>query len=498
MKRLLLILAATVAALSLSLAQGGRLRGVEARGGEVELEPDGLHVPAGVRLELGEAPAVAVEGTFGAELNLWFGEPTDPDALVAHLGPQSALLDRELRPRGDNPAFPFLPGRRVVELTCGGTLTLSIDGEPRASMPAEPRCAPRVVSLRSAEPMVVHGIELDGAPITVSRSGLSWEAALLALVVVGGLLWVVPAESAFLLVLTPLIGLSHRFGLDPRATWAVVVAAVAFDGARRTSGGRRAVAGAVAGALVLGAVVLVARPIFGPVQGAPDADPLASGTAAVLLDYRAAEGKVQRVLDRIGPRLQERPTHRRLVVVLGSSSSGGGMSGGFWPDVLQVERPDLYVVSAAEGGATSWHMRKVVQGLPTRPDLCIAYLGHNDTLPSFPGLSLAELEGGLEPRSTAFVPPVSREEARENFVAMVAGCQRLLAMQEHARGREPTLASYAAMLREVPGLSYADGAAALAAAPPALTMIDDVHPTPSGQALLGRFVAERTLELLPR
>lgn len=496
MKRLLLVVAVTVAALSLGLAEGGKVRGVEVDGA-AELHPDGLRVPAEVPVAVGTATELALEGTFTGELDLTLGEPGVPGTVIAHFGPRSSLLGPDLQPLGDDPAFPFIPGRHTLHVRCSGTLTVEMDGSVRASLPAPPTCPPRPFSLRSTDPMVLHGLELDGEPVSVSQSAVSWLAALVAAGLVAGLLLVVPPEALWLLVLTPLVALAPQLGLDPRAAWAGVYAAVAFDGARRVSGRARLVAGGAAALAVVAAAVLVALPLFGPVRGPAPDSPLATQAAKVLIDFHAAQAKVDAVVTRVRADVSARPPGRPLVIALGSSSSGGGQQGAFWPQVLQELRPDLYVVSAAEGGATSWHMRKVVERLPVKPDLCVSYLGHNDTLASFPGLSIAELERGLEPRTASFVPPVTRDEARENYAAMLQGCGRLLAMQEYARGREPTLASYAALLREVPGVIWADGGAVLAGAPSALTMVDDVHPTPSGQRLLGAFVAERVAELLP-
>ena len=69
-------------------------------------------------------------------------------------------------------------------------------------------------------------------------------------------------------------------------------------------------------------------------------------------------------------------------------------------------------------------------------------------------------------------------------------------MEEYSIGREKDLDAYAAMMDRMPEVVYLDAASELAARPQSQMMVDSVHPSPAGQRLLGRLVAEQLREHL--
>lgn len=497
MSRWLAVLAVLAAALTAGRLGAGAVSGVEVAAGEVTVTDGVATLSPRARVGLGTGTSVALHGAFPGEVDVYFGHPQDPTVAIAHLGRGSGLLTGTLSPLGDNPRWPWTPGEVTVELRCGGTLTLLVDGTPAGSAPAEPRCPPRPFFLKAAAGGTLDTVTVDGRPVGMRQAALAAGPALAAGAAAAVAAWLWGPATLAVLLAAPLALVAPRVGLDGRAALAALAATVAFQAAWAHAGWRRWLGAAAAAAALLGAAAVVLRPAAGPVVGDAEPSPVVSQAARTVVDAGTARAKVDIVLQRVRPLLAQRPTDRPLVVTLGSSSSGGGTPGTFWPQVLAAEVPEVHVVSAAEGGATSWHMRKVLEGLEVTPDLCVAYLGHNDTLASFPGLTLAQLERGDTATSADWVPPVTREEAAENFAAMVGRCRVFVAMQEYSRGREPTLASYAELLRGVPGVRVLDGAAVLAAAPASTTMIDDVHPSPQGQQLLGRFVAAEVRRLLP-
>ena len=83
----------------------------------------------------------------------------------------------------------------------------------------------------------------------------------------------------------------------------------------------------------------------------------------------------------------------------------------FWPLVLQQELPEAHVQSIAIGGATSWHMKHAFQQLNIKPDVCVFYMGHNDSMRQAPRQTLAQMENQEKPTSGEFVRWVTLPEA---------------------------------------------------------------------------------------
>ncbi|MFN7146120.1 MAG: SGNH/GDSL hydrolase family protein, partial [Myxococcota bacterium] len=179
--------------------------------------------------------------------------------------------------------------------------------------------------------------------------------------------------------------------------------------------------------------------------------------------------------------------------VLGGSSSGGGTRGRFWPQVLQERLGDrATVVSLAWGGATTWHLRRILDRLDARAEVCVLYGGHNDTTRSVPGRTIAQVEAGA-PGGDGLVAAVSLDEARANVLAMKERCGRFVVIQERVRGREADMAAYAAMLREVPGVDWLDGERLVAPT----DLLDDVHLHPRGHEDFAANVHTSIAGMLP-
>jgi hypothetical protein len=296
------------------------------------------------------------------------------------------------------------------------------------------------------------------------------------------------AGAGGLLLLLPLALLMPKIGLPVAAGLLLGVGAALVKGALDTAGRRAWLSGLMAAVLLVLAGVAVVR--GGPAAGTEGAAesqlaPVLAPAIAAGLDIGMFQQKVdEAVATNRGALVDD---GRPLVVVFGASSSGGGTAGRFWPQVLQEERPDLHIVSLAWGGATTWHLRRIADALDVRADICVSYIGHNDLLEGMPGLTLADLEAGRPAQSGGMVAPVPLTDAAANVQALVARCGRSLLMEERVVGREAWMATYRSMLQGVDDAEWVDGAGAV----PPEAMMDNVHPDPRGQELLGRFVAGR-------
>ncbi len=209
--------------------------------------------------------------------------------------------------------------------------------------------------------------------------------------------------------------------------------------------------------------------------------------------FQKLKAKVSLGVEKAKPILSQRPMDRPLVLALGSSSSGGQTAGEYWPQLVQNRLPEATVVTVALGGYTTWHLRRVLDALKVRPEVCVVYAGHNDRNASMPGASITELEKGAK-SSMTLVPAVTLPEARENHLTMAAHCERYLAMAERVVGSEARMNEYAQVLQSLSGVQYLDVRTALASASD--RMLDDVHPTPEGHIVLARLVTDRVRQLL--
>ena len=79
--------------------------------------------------------------------------------------------------------------------------------------------------------------------------------------------------------------------------------------------------------------------------------------------------------------------------------------------------PNYHVQSLALGGATTWHISKILQKLGVKAEYCILYSGHNDRMQSSPRQSLAQLEKGIQPQSSGFTPWVLFLNYRHTWIS---------------------------------------------------------------------------------
>jgi hypothetical protein len=474
--------------------------GLTTRLGEARVVDGELWVQEGAWLVFGEGTAIEVElPLHERELDVTMGPPDDV-AYFAHVRPiRLSLHDGDgttLRP-GYSP--PQLAARPVaVGLRCAPPLELLFEGRQvdmvdagAAFDPKTHKCRPVPLGVRAGTDLRLTAVRIDGKDWPIEGLGTQWVAAAQ---VAGGLAALLallgPAGFPALLVspAAPLVGGLAGMGVPAAVALWLLVGLGALERLVWGAGWRRA-----AGLLVgLGCLGMAARSL----AAAPAGERLLAGALEATLSIDTYRAKADEAVAWYRPRLAAVDPGKPLVVALGSSSSGGNKSGGFWPGVLQSELPEVYVQSLAWGGATSWHMVRVLEDLDLRPDACVFYMGHNDTMASIPGQSLASLERGDPPYSDAFVPPVTLEEAGDNFAALAERCGVFVGMQERSVGREQTLAAYAEVLKATDGVHYLDVAAVLRARPDSEMMVDEIHPTFVGQRLIGERVAEELRPLL--
>lgn len=210
--------------------------------------------------------------------------------------------------------------------------------------------------------------------------------------------------------------------------------------------------------------------------------------------------KVQEIVSAHQKSLEKRDRSKPLLLVFGSSSSGGGTRGNnmkFWPELLRRDLTKVHVQSLARGGATTWHMRKAVEGLNIKADICILYMGYNDRQEKSPKQSIAQLEQGIAPSKDGFVAWVSPQEQRDNILGMKNYCARFLLVREYAQGQKLRNDPYAKVFQKVPGTRYFDPASMFTKEDPKIVMMDNIHPTPFGHQLLAEKIQEEIQDWLP-
>jgi lysophospholipase L1-like esterase len=202
-------------------------------------------------------------------------------------------------------------------------------------------------------------------------------------------------------------------------------------------------------------------------------------------------------------KIASRPLEKPLLFVLGSSSSGGGTRGNnmrFWPEILKKDLQQVHVQSLARGGATTWHMRKVLEGLNTKADVCILYMGYNDRQTKSPRQSIAALEQKKTPQKGGFVAWVSPSEQKENLETMKNWCSHLLLVREYVQERRKERDPYAPVFSSVEqdGTVRAfDPAPIFDKEPSKVVMMDNIHPTPFGHQILADAIKEQIADWLP-
>ena len=465
--------------------------------GSVHREGEALELAPGTVLELGTGHGLEVAGNF-READLLLG-PIGSPQVVGRFGPVSGLYDGALATLGTEPRFPFHePGLARLSLSCNPgdhRITLALNDGWRGFTPSADSCASTPLLLRANASARLMGAQVDEQPVSLALQPFAFIPAGIAFVVLGiaGLALGLPGWG--LLLLTPLALLAPRIGLPAgAAAWAILATATVHQ-ATLHRGGRRGVAAlVVAGSLFLSVRTVVRESVTG--HGAANA--LVQAATAALVDPGLVERKADLIVRRAKDQLARLPEGVPLLVALGSSSSGGNSPGRFWPQVLSEKLPELALLRLTDGGATTWHMRRAMEELDLHPRACVLYMGRNDTSPGFPGFTIAGMLRGDPPTPGLWAPPVSMEEAAENIAAIASRCELLLAVQEYVNPSDKALVAYAAMLETVEGVHYRDAGAILGTRPHAELMLDDVHPSPAGQALLAQSIYEALVPLLER
>jgi hypothetical protein len=460
----------------------GRPTNVSVMAGSAVVGAGRLHLEPGSVVLFGRGATLQVRTTAATELDLIRGE-LGGEHLFGHVGPVAGLFRHDFSSMGtDPPANGPRGGVMTAELRCASRLELLVDGRILASDQPDSGCAARPLSLRVAGAADVVGVSVDGQPMVVRGLGFDWATAL----AVGGGLAVGSAVLGLAgwapLLLTPLATFADALGVPARAIALVVLAAAFFNHAVFGVGRRRWV-GAAGTLVAFGVAAILTVP---PRKAGTHAWEQDRGGAG-WVDAGLLERKVTAAADRIAVDQAALPAGRPLFVAFGSSASGGDTAGTFWPQLASAKLDDHALLAVTVGGATTWHLSQVRERLRVEGDICVSYSGNNDRMPSFPGVTIAGVLRGDKPQE-GWMPPVTLEEGRANIMALAGACRRFYAMAEHVQGRDAEMAEYDRMLRTIPGITVLDARTMLAALPQSAAMLDDVHPSPTGQRALADFV----------
>ena len=210
--------------------------------------------------------------------------------------------------------------------------------------------------------------------------------------------------------------------------------------------------------------------------------------------------KVDEIIGAHQATLSRRDVRVPLLLVLGSSSSGGGTKGNnmkFWPEILRRELPNVHVHSLARGGATTWHMRKVMEGLEVKADICIVYMGYNDRQQKSPKQSIAQLEEGQAPKTKGFVAWVSPQEQKRNLEGIQKYCTNILLVREYVQEKKNIRDPYKNIFSSIKGARTYDPFSMFSKEEPKIVMMDNIHPTPFGHQLLAEEIIKQMSDWLP-
>lgn len=169
----------------------------------------------------------------------------------------------------------------------------------------------------------------------------------------------------------------------------------------------------------------------------------------------------------------------------------------FWPEILRTELSNIHVQSLARGGATTWHMRKAVEGLKHKADICILYMGYNDRQKKSPKQSIAQLEQGVAPTTEGFVAWVSPQEQKENLEGIQKYCTHFLLVREYVHGESRVRDPYRSVFSSIEGARYYDPFSLFSKEDPKIVMMDNIHPTPFGHQILAEQIREQIVDWLP-
>lgn len=502
----LAVAGALAAAWTVGAWGAGRPAGLLSYGGEVTAGDGALLLGEGAWVSLGYGTELTVQLSLdGRTLDLLQGDGADLYHFAHIEGGGVTIHDASGEALSTGGTIEGLrPGGASVRFACEPPLVVEVDGrlveraEPARRARANRSCSPLPLGVRAVTPLRLEGVTIDGERIPIAgtamdtRGAITTGAAVLATAAALG-----PAGFAVLL-LSPLTGLLAGFGVPPLSGLWLLYGAGASERLVGGEGWRRLAAGGLC-LLSLGMAGWIWLGSIGPIgiEATDSENVLVSGALKATMGLGAYQAKVDQAVEYYGPQLARWDGQKPLVVTLGSSSTGGNHPQGFWPSILRSELPSVHVQTLAWGGATSWHMRKILDALEVQADVCVLFMGHNDTIASTPRQSIASLERGEPPYSEGFVPPVPLPEAEENLRYMATHhCRHFVGMEEYSIGREADLDAYAEMMDRMPEVSYLDVAGPLSQRPASQMMVDPVHPSPAGQVVVGELAAERVRELL--
>ncbi|GEM_PF-5279668 len=486
-------LGALVAALTFGLLAGGALAPpLTVLSGAPSVDAGRLVLGAGDLVGVGTGRTLVARGLAASGgVDLVLGDPAGRH-VVGHVGAVSGLFDDRLVPLGQEPPHPWVAGdgESTWTLDCQPPVRLLAGRTPLGTGEPVTGCEPQALAIGASGDLTVSGVSVDEVAVPLAAVRFVPEvaaASAVGLLVLGGLLG---AAGQVVLFLAPLALLGPRLGLPGVAVFALVVGASLVQQAVNATGWRSRVGWVLAVVALPASVVALDLRLDDPGEQAWDAD----RPVTALISLEVVTRKVA-IAEASARALLRSRDERPLAVALGSSSTGGDGRQSYWPAEVQRTLPELQVLNLAQGGATSWHMKELLERLDLRPDVCLFYMGHNDSMPGFPGITIRGLETGAE-SSGGWIAPVPAADARANVAAIAARCGVTLAMAEYVRGQEPAMAAYASALEGIEGVVLLDAAGQLASLPARSAMIDTVHPSEQGHRALGRYVAGELRTLL--
>ena len=220
-------------------------------------------------------------------------------------------------------------------------------------------------------------------------------------------------------------------------------------------------------------------------------------TTHALVDMSTYEKKVDRAVTFYRQKLRHRPKNKALILALGGSSTGGmsNQDYHFWPAYLQKKMPQYHIQSIAVGGATTWHIAKILQRLGVHAEYCILYAGHNDRMQSSPRQSLAQLEHGKAPNQSGFTSWVLPSEIPQNIDTISNFCENIFGMEEYVVSDAEPLDDFIKALQNHPKVTYIAITKELAQKNSKTIMHDNIHFRPYGHEVFAEILFEKLQDL---
>ena len=221
-------------------------------------------------------------------------------------------------------------------------------------------------------------------------------------------------------------------------------------------------------------------------------------TTHSLMDISSYTKKVERAVSFYRDNVRNRPNKKKpLILILGSSSTGGmsHQNRHFWPSYLQKKMPNYHIQSLAVGGATTWHIAKILHLVGVKAEFCILYAGHNDRMESAPRQSLAQLEQGLTPQKSGFTTWVTPKELIKNLDTMSNYCGKIFGIDEYVVPNKNPLTNYIQALEQHPNVTYISVSKDLSTEDQKKIMRDKIHFQPYGHERFASLLSEKLQKL---